>query len=340
MAIDRIEELVFGVTDLEESIRFYRDFGLDPVEIRNDRATFLTMVNQKIQLRQSDDPSLPPFLAPPKSNGCGLREIVWGVDTQESLDSLAANLSADREVREDSDGSIHTFDETGYAIAFAVKDAVDVSFDARSVNVTGSVYRWNEELEAYGHAQPIRVCHLAIDIPKDGREKAVEFYVERLNFRPVDVVMKLGSFLQAEGDWDQHNFLMMHRSDCYGINHAAYECRNFDEVIEGGNHMIGNGWTEARYVGRHALGSNVYRFFFAPTGGRVEYVCDMTRVDESYETPRIWEETPPHHIWLLRPPKANDAPRMDDVPVTGLSQSGGLNSTSGPAVPSVSRKEP
>lgn len=60
MGIDRIERLVFGVMDLKESIRFYEDFGLEPVEIRDDRATFATLVNQKIQLRRADDPSLPP----------------------------------------------------------------------------------------------------------------------------------------------------------------------------------------------------------------------------------------------------------------------------------------
>jgi hypothetical protein len=26
----------------------------------------------------------------------------------------------------------------------------------------------------------------------------------------------------------------------------------------------------------------------------------MSRVDESYETPRVWEETPPHHIWIIK----------------------------------------
>jgi catechol 2,3-dioxygenase-like lactoylglutathione lyase family enzyme len=313
MGIDRIEELIFGVRDLEACSRFYEDYGLEPVEVRDDRATFRTMVNQKIQLRRADDASLPPALEPPNSNGSTLREIRWGVDTQESLDAIAANLSEDREVREDPDGSIHTVDETGYGLAFAVKDAVDVAFEARSLNVTGSVARWNAEVTGYGRARPIRICHLAMDIPKDGREKAEAFYVERLNFRPVDIVKTMGSFLQAEGDWDQHNFLLMHRPDAYGINHAAYECRDFDEVIEGGNFMLGKGWEEARYVGRHQVGSNIYRFFYAPSGGRVEYVCDMTRVDESYETPRIWEETPPHHIWLLKPPRAGGRPRVDDA---------------------------
>ncbi|WP_063763879.1 VOC family protein [Actinoplanes subtropicus] len=312
MTIDRIEELVFGVTDVLECARFYEDFGLEPVDVSEDRATLRTMVNQRIHLRRADDPSLPPFLAPPKNNGSGLRAVTWGVDSQESLDGLAANLATDREVRQDLDGSIHTFDETGYAIGFAVKDAVDVAFEARAGNVTGSVSRWNAELTGYGRARPIRVCHLALDIPKDGREKALAFYTERLNFRPVDIVLRLGTFLQAEGDWDQHNFLLMHRGDCYGINHAAYECRDFDEVIEGGNYMLGKGWKEARYVGRHSFGSNIYRFFYTPSGGRVEYVCDMTRVDESYETPRIWEGDAPHHVWQLKPPRAQDGPRMDD----------------------------
>jgi hypothetical protein len=73
----------------------------------------------------------------------------------------------------------------------------------------------------------------------------------------------------------------------------------FDDVIEGGNHMIDHGWREARRLGRHTVGSNVFRFVHAPCGGRVEYAADMDRVDDSYET-RVHETTPPHHIWALR----------------------------------------
>jgi catechol 2,3-dioxygenase-like lactoylglutathione lyase family enzyme len=311
MGIDRIEEVVFGVTDLEACCRFYEDYGLEPVEIGKDRATYRTMVNQRIHLRHADDSSIPAGLPSPDGLSA-MREFCWGVDTQASLDAIAANLSDDREVREDAEGGIHTVDDIGYSIAFRVADKVEAGFDAQAINVTGDVHRWNDELQGWGRAQPIRICHLALDMPKHGREKAVNFYIERLNFRPTDIVVKLGWFLQAEGDWDQHNFLLMHRSDCYGINHTAFECRDLDEVIEGGNHMLNREWKEARYFGRHQVGSNLYRFFYAPTGGRVEYVCDMTRVDETVETPRIWEDSPRHHVWLLKPPK-DDKPKMDDV---------------------------
>jgi hypothetical protein len=304
MAIDRIEELVFGVEDVATCARFYEDFGLESLEIGESGATLRTLANQRIQLRPADDPSLPPGLDPPEEvrSGGTLREVRWGVDSKDGLQRIAAELSTDRDLREGDDGALHCFDESGYAIAFAVKDEPDLQFETRPSNVTGSVGRWNSPLPAYGRAHPIRICHLALDIKKEGKDQAEAFYVDRLNFRPVDIVKKMGSFLQAEGDWDQHNFLLMHRADIWGINHAAYEVQNFDEVVEGGNFMLDQGWEEARYVGRHVVGSNVYRFFYAPCGGRVEYVADMDRVDESYPTPRIHEETPPHHLWLLKEP--------------------------------------
>jgi hypothetical protein len=68
--------------------------------------------------------------------------------------------------------------------------------------------------------------------------------------------------------------------------------------VEGGNHMVGSGWKESRRLGRHTIGSNVFRFFLAPCGGRVELAADMDRVDENYG-PNIYEQRPPHHMWML-----------------------------------------
>jgi catechol 2,3-dioxygenase-like lactoylglutathione lyase family enzyme len=296
LAIQRIESVVYGVEDVPTCVRFFEDFGLELVETDEGGATFRTPVNQKLHLRRLDDESLPPAL----EEGSTLREVTWGVDTPDALAALAADLAADRDVRESNDGAIHTTDESGYAIAFAVEDVTEVDLIPREPNVTGSVGRWNSELTGYGRARPIRVCHLALNIAKEGRQTAEAFYAERLNFRPVDRVLKMGTFMQCEGDWDQHNFLLCHRPDVFGINHTAWEVRDFDEVVEGGNYMLDQGWEEARLLGRHTVGSNVFRFFHAPCGGRVEYAADMSRVDDSYETPRVHEETPPHHIWVLK----------------------------------------
>jgi hypothetical protein len=97
---------------------------------------------------------------------------------------------------------------------------------------------------------------------------------------------------------------LCHRPDRAGINHTAFEVRDFDEVIVGGNQMIERGCREVP-ARRHTVGSNVFRFVHAPCGGRIEYAADMDRVDSSYET-RVHEETPPHHLWALQVNRESD----------------------------------
>ena len=140
---------------------------------------------------------------------------------------------------------------------------------------------------------------MALDIVKAGKEEAVAFYTDRLGFVPTDRVAKVGVFMRAPGDTDHHTMLLCHRPDKNGINHCAFEVARVDEVIVGANDMIANGWHEARRLGRHTVGSNIFRFIHAPCGGRVEFAADMDRVDENYG-PNDYEETPPHTIWTLR----------------------------------------
>jgi hypothetical protein len=105
--------------------------------------------------------------------------------------------------------------------------------------------------------------------------------------------------MRAPGDTDHHTLLLCHRPDRAAVNHTAYEVGGVDEVIVGANDMIERGWQEARRLGRHTVGSNIFRFIHAPCGGRVEFAADMDRVDDSYG-PNDHEETPPHTIWTLR----------------------------------------
>lgn len=301
MAIQRIESVTYGVDDLEESYRFFTDFGLEPVELTSTRGLLRTRVGQTVELMALDDPSLPP----PVEEGPGIRRVVWGVDNRVALDTLIADLRTDREVTV-FDSVAHTLDETGFGLGFAIAAPVDPDNEKRPSNTTGHVDRWNTELTSVGRVRPLRVCHVALNIPKDGREKANAFYLDRLHFRATDIVKQMGTFMQAEGDADQHNLLLCHRPDRAGTNHTSWEVSGFDDVIEGANHMIDQGWREARKLGRHTIGSNVFRFIFAPCGGRVELAADMDRVDESYGT-RVHEETPPHHIWTIKSSKDNES---------------------------------
>ncbi|MEV6350130.1 VOC family protein [Actinoplanes sp. NPDC051851] len=295
MGVQRIESVIYTVDDLATNVRFFDDFGLTLVRVEERRAVFETRIGQRLILTTESDSGLPPAL----EDGPTVREIVWGVDTPAELARLVARVAVDRPVREDAEGVFHTVDETGFGVGLTV--ATGSAYEPvapRKANTMGSVGRVNEALGPVGRVRPLRMCHVALNIPKAGQEAAVAFYTDRLEFIPTDVVKPMGTFMRVEGDADQHNFLLCHRPDRAGINHVSYEVAGFDDVIEGGNHMIEKGWQEARKLGRHTVGSNVFRFVHAPCGGRVEIAADMDRVDDTYGT-RVHETAPPHHIWTL-----------------------------------------
>jgi catechol 2,3-dioxygenase-like lactoylglutathione lyase family enzyme len=292
MTVMRVERVVYGVPDLDECARFFGDFGLD--RLPGDDVRFGTRTGQVVELRPAGDPSLPPAV----EDGPSLREVVWGVDTAAALDELAGRLATDREVQA-ADGEVHTVDETGFGVGLAVSQAETPAADYPGANRSGAVTRWNQPLQPPGRVRPLRLCHVALNIPKAGRAEAAEFYTGRLGFVPTDRVRDMGVFMRVPGDHDQHTFLLCHRPDRAGVNHTAWEVANVDEVIVGANDMIERGWHEARRLGRHTVGSNIFRFIHAPCGGRVEFAADMDRVDDSYG-PNDYEETPPHHIWTLQ----------------------------------------
>jgi catechol 2,3-dioxygenase-like lactoylglutathione lyase family enzyme len=303
MGIQRIESVTHSVDDLGECVRFFEDFGLFPVERTDEHAVFETLTGQTLHL--DTDPG--PLLPPPVESGPTLREVVWGVDTREELDRLVTAVGRDHEVRGSADGVHHTVDRSGFGVGLALARPRKVAVRPRPANTLGGVARWNEALTPVTRAHPLRMCHVALNIAKEGKDEAVAFYTGLLGFRPTDVVEPMGVFLQAPGDDDQHTMLLCHRPDRAGVNHIAYEVPGFDDVIEGGNFMIERGWREARKLGRHTIGSNVFRFLHAPCGGRVEYAADMDRVDDTYET-RVHATTPPHHIWSLRSNRDQDVP--------------------------------
>jgi len=301
VSVVRVERAVYGVDDVPECLRFFRDLGLTPLDADGPGAALVTRAGQVVELRPADDPELPPSVEGTNS----LREVVWGVDTEQALEDLLARIGADRPVDVRGD-SAHAVDETGYGVGLTVAAPAPMDVDVPGYNRTGWVTRWNTSRQPLGPVHPLRLCHVALNIPKAGREAAVAFYVDRLGFKVTDDVRDMGVFMRADGDQDQHTFLLCHRPDKAGVNHTAYEVEGFDEVVVGVNHMVEQGWRESRRLGRHTVGSNVFRFVQAPCGGRVELAADMDRVDDTYG-PNVHEQAPPHHLWQLQGNRGQEA---------------------------------
>ena len=60
MPILRIEELVYGVENIEECSDFLKQWGLTEIDSNKTKVSFKTLENQNVILKKLDDPSLPP----------------------------------------------------------------------------------------------------------------------------------------------------------------------------------------------------------------------------------------------------------------------------------------
>ena len=76
MTILRIEEMIYGVNDLNTCVEFMENWGLEKVEYSVNGAVFKTSENQFIKLLKRDDVSLPPT----HEQGSTVREVIWGVE--------------------------------------------------------------------------------------------------------------------------------------------------------------------------------------------------------------------------------------------------------------------
>ncbi len=274
MKITRIESILYGVEDLDTGIRFYRDWGLDCLDVGANGADFGLPSGQTVVLRRADDPALPPAV----EIGSSAREITWGVDDADSLQAIAKELSRDREVTTDAAGGIHSYDPNHCAIAFRVARPPSGTAVARSDGGGPPI-------------RPERIAHVVYTTTKAQGRPASDFYVERLGFRISDRVLDNGDFLRASGSLDHHNLFIQHRFDKLAFNHVAFEIDSFDQVMLAGNYMKSRGWQTAIEPGTHFVSSQQYWYFKNPCGGEAEYFASDVVVDDTWKT-RVWQTAP------------------------------------------------
>ena len=113
-----IEKITYGVTDLDKARAFWADFGLVPVKNAGGHVEFSAQNGASVEIRAADDPALAPAVG--SDVDATVREAMFGVKSQADLDALEENLSIDRDVRKDDDGSIHTIDPVGFGLGFRV----------------------------------------------------------------------------------------------------------------------------------------------------------------------------------------------------------------------------
>jgi catechol 2,3-dioxygenase-like lactoylglutathione lyase family enzyme len=304
MSILGVQTILYGVDDLDACTRFYDDFGLEPLGRDERGADFGLPEGSRVLLRRSDDPSLPPAFA----SGPGAREVIWGVDSTASLEALAKNLAADREVTRDADGTLHTRDDIGIPIGFRVWQRVPPAHDENTENGLGAIRRWNRHRKWYERAAPKLIHHVVFGTPEV--DTGVAFYTRRLGCRITDVSRGLGVFMRCDGRNDHHNLFLL-KSPKLAWNHASFGVENVDELMTGANHMQRRGWASDVGIGRHRISSTLFYYMPNPAGGRSEYSADTDYLTDAWQ-PRLWEPMYGNWHWVGKIPDAfRDAPARD-----------------------------
>jgi catechol 2,3-dioxygenase-like lactoylglutathione lyase family enzyme len=285
MNILGVDQVVLGVEEMDGPQRFLRDFGLTQAEFGATGATFEALDGTNLVLRHASDRGLPMAVGPTTN----AREIVWGVGDAQELNSVAAELSKDRQVSRGPDGVLRTRDDTGYAVAFRV--STRHAFTARPVvvNAPGQAPQRgpNKRIDFAAPHQPRSLGHIVLFVPD--LERARDFYINRLGFRLTDSYRERSCFLRAQGSHDHHNLFLIKKEDVAGgLHHIEFHVGDFNEVMMGGRRLTEKGWKTFVGPGRHILGSNYFWYFNTPCGGNLELACDMDYVTDEWE-PGEWD---------------------------------------------------
>jgi catechol 2,3-dioxygenase-like lactoylglutathione lyase family enzyme len=279
MNIRGVDRVFLGVDEIDAAQQFLRDFGLTEREKARHGAVFEALDGTDIVVRGAGDHSLPMAVGA----ATNAREIVWGVDSQQTLQALGAELSRDRQVTMASDGILRSLDDTGYAIAFQVTARHGYDAAQSLLNVAGAPpQRINRRIDFKAPHKARSLGHIVLYVPD--LNAARDFYTKRLGFRITDAYRDRSCFLRAEGSTDHHNLFLIQKPEIPGgLHHIEFHFGDFNEVMMGGQRLSEKGWKTYSGPGRHVLGSNYFWYFKTPCGGAFELACDMDFVTDEWE---------------------------------------------------------
>lgn len=274
------DALIFGVDDIEGTTRFLTDYGLTPVHAGPRGGRFETQEGTAIIIAPNDDPSLPP----PLPSGTSVRKMVYGVDTAQTVEAIAAELGKDRAVRRLPDGSIEAQDDNGFTLGFQVTVRRTLNLPAEAINAPGAKpqrapNQLGVDVDAW--PKPRTLGHFAAFSPDAAKAEA--FYVNRLGFRVTDRLLGAGMFLQAGGTMEHHTlFLINTPPHMQGVEHIAFHLGGPNDVMMAGTRMVNMGYQSFWGPGRHTFGSNWFWYFNSPLGCRFEFDADMDMHDKNW----------------------------------------------------------
>ncbi|GLZ86980.1 glyoxalase [Metapseudomonas resinovorans] len=271
--------LVFGVDDVDACVQYLTDYGLKPRGLDATGGYLEALDGTGVVIRHRDDARLPKAM----ETASTLRETVYGVADEATLQAIEAELSKDRDVVRGKDGVLRVVDDMGFALGFQITCRRTLDLPGEISNAPGSSF--SREVNTLGAsdelaALPRSLSHVVYFVPDYAKAEA--FY-QRIGFVCTDRFTDVGPFLRPAGTLDHHTlFLIQTPPFMKGIEHFTFHMGGPTEVMLAGTRLVEQGYESFWGPGRHQLGSNWFWYFNSPMGCHVEYDADMDLHDESW----------------------------------------------------------
>lgn len=288
--INGIETVVYGVADVDESVRYFVDFGLPLMEHAPGKAALF-------ELEEGSSVVIRPLanaVAPAqKLVGFGVQQVIWGVGDEKGFDRVVDRLGRVTTVTVDKDGTGWFQDCDGIAMGLRLYPKKSIWGAPDPVNSYGNAQRINQHRKWRLKANPKTIQHVVYQVPDPMASMA--WYRENLDFRLTDVQEGFGVFARAPGTNDHHSIYWLKADLPFPgldgktrFNHVNFGVEDLDEVMVGANYMERRGWQKSVWgLGRHRIASSVFLYLPCPAGGDAEYGADSDVLDDSW-VPRTW----------------------------------------------------
>jgi catechol 2,3-dioxygenase-like lactoylglutathione lyase family enzyme len=245
----------------EDTRRFFSDWGLKSLEDTPNKQVWETLNGAQVVVRLPGDQALAPAIEP----GPTLREVIWGVADDATLERIGRVL-----------GGFSAIDPHGLRIVFQKSAKRALNIQGASTNPYGNPQRVDAPSPVYERATPVDIGHVVLFTDRVGEAEA--FY-GRLGFVTSDRYPGRGVFMRCAEVGGHHDlFLLQLPNKATGLNHVAFTVRDIHEVFGGGLHMSRCGWKTQLGPGRHPISSAYFWYFQNPCGGLIEYNADEDKL--------------------------------------------------------------
>lgn len=268
MSLHRLSHVVIGVPEVEQTRRYYLDFGLSEGE------------QGRLSTRDAGE-QLAVVGAPTRR----LIQLGLAADDPDDLQRIATSLSRLGIPAELSETTLDCREPVaGFAIRVRVLPRLtQARVAATPYNGPGRVERGGRApgILRHGQVRPRRLGHAVVGTTD--MQATMRLFTEGLGFKVSDFIEDQGAFLRCSTD--HHNFLALQAPVNY-LHHTSWQVDDVDDIGRGAMAMLeGHPDRHVWGLGRHHAGSNFFWYLKDPAGNFSEYFSDMDCIPEE----EVWK---------------------------------------------------